>query len=189
MPGDVLRLHVRLLDEELEEREIEWTQQGEEVRGSWAQLKANILDREVTASDTIRVEGIVGNWTKVAEIESIAALVPADWSPALYDEGRDQAPPSPAKKAPKKKRSFSAPPVSRDDFQGLDIFWTDRGGAEHGPSTWGEYKAALCDGDVGFESTVRAPPVLAESTKVKNVPALASLVPKPPAPPTPPGKI
>jgi len=179
----------RVKHEELEEREIEWTQGGEEVRGSWAQLKANILDRDVTASDTIRVEGIVKKWTKVAEIESIAALVPADWSPALYDKGRDQAPPSPAKKAPKKKRSFSAPPVSRDDFQGLDIFWTDRGGAEHAPSTWSEYKAALCDGDVGFESTVRAPPVLVDSTKVKNVPALAPLGPAPPAPPPPPGKI
>ena len=74
----------------------------------------------------------------------------------------------------------SAPPLAREDFQGLDVFWTDREGNEHGPSTWAEYKTALCDGDVGFEGTVRAPPLLADWTKVKTVPALATLVPKPP---------
>ena len=64
-----------------------------------------------------------------------------------------------------------APPLAREDFQGLDVFWTDREGNEHGPSTWAEYKTALCDGDVGFEGTVRAPPLLADWTKVKTVTA------------------
>ena len=161
---------------------IEWTQGGEERRGSWAELKASILDRDVTAADTIRVEGVVAKWTKIADVDRVAELVPADRSPALYDEGRDAAPPSPPKKRSprKKKASFSAPPLAREDFQGLDVFWTDREGNEHGPSTWAEYKTALCDGDVGFEGTVRAPPLLADWTKVKTVPALATLVPKPP---------
>ena len=87
-----------------------------------------------------------------------------------------QGPPPPPLPKRSKKKAPQNLDVALQDLAEAEIYWTDAGGAEMGPSAWAEYKAALFDKDAHLDGRVRAPGVLDEWARAGDVPVIAALI-------------
>jgi hypothetical protein len=99
-------------------------------------------------------------------------------------------PPAPAVPEPEAPRPVVAPaPPPGMKFENATYHWQDAAGAQRGPSSWAEYKAAYAKGDTHLDCLVFADGVTDAWIVIRDVPGLARRVapsPRPRPPPPPP---
>ena len=119
-------------------------------------------------------EGVPAEGTKPKK-KSLLSKMKKAMSPKS-SKPKPQGPlPPPLPKRSKKKAPQNLD-VALQDLAEAEIYWTDAGGAEMGPSAWAEYKAALFDKDAHLDGRVRAPGVLDEWARAGDVPVIAALI-------------